>query len=189
MNMEYDEAYWNKYALENENRYNQNFAQFVSGLVTSLRCQSVLEIGCGTGIDLRMMPDNIRILGMDVNILALQIARTLETRGDFRVGDITQLPLADSSVDMVFTHQLLNYLDDDTLEAGMAEMYRISRSYIMSCEVYRKDEAPVSGAYRYRDMARRWQAYRGNIISNVSMHPDIEPDEPRFVLVKKFPSE
>ena len=36
---------------------------------------------------------------------------------------ITKLPFEDSSVDFVFTHKLLNYLDDDTLDNGVSEMF------------------------------------------------------------------
>ena len=182
----YDENYWNQYALENETRYNRNFADFVGGLAMSLRCHSVLEVGCGTGIDLRSIADNIRILGVDTNILALQMARIMEPRGTFQMGDIRRLPLDDSCVDIVFTHKLLNYLDDDTLDKGMAEMYRVSKKYVMSCEMYHEDEVPMHNGCRYRNMARRWNGYNTVVVSNVQMHCDIDSEGPYFVLVRKI---
>ena len=40
-----------------------------------MRCTSVLEIGCGTGIDLRLFPDTFQIHGIDLNDRALNIAK------------------------------------------------------------------------------------------------------------------
>lgn len=182
--MEYDQAYWSEYAEGNEARYNGEFAAFVRDLVSSLRCGSVLEIGCSTGIDLRLMGEQVSVFGADLNGGALEAARAKMPRGDFRVCDITALPFGDSSIDFVFTHQLLNYLDDGALEAGMAEMHRVARRYIMSCEMHGEDGQVISGAYRYRDMHRRWLGHDVRIISNVEMHPEIEPDKARFVLIK-----
>ena len=116
--MSYDEEFWNKYTDENEARYNEEFSKFTRDLAISLRTTSVLEIGCGTGIDLRLFPDTFEIKGIDLNENALKIAKEKLPQGDFKKGDITDLPFEDSSIDFVFTHQLLNYLDDETLEMG-----------------------------------------------------------------------
>ena len=134
--MSYNEEFWNKYSDENESRYNEEFAKFVRDLATSLRCTSVLEIGCGTGIDLRLFPDTIQFGGIDLNDHALDIAKEKIPNGNFKNGTISNLPFEDSSVDFVFTHGLMNYLDDDTLEKGIAEMFRVSRRWIMNCEKF-----------------------------------------------------
>lgn len=181
--MEYGEDYWSEYARGNEARYNHEFAVFVRDLVASLRCQSVLEVGCGTGIDLRLLGDDMRIYGADLNGPALEAAREGMPRGDFRRCDIRKLPFEDSSVDFVFTHKLLNYLDDDTLDAGISEMHRVARRYVMSCEVYGADGEVINGAYRRRDISRRWLGRNVRIVSDVEMHPEIDPDRARFLLV------
>ena len=49
--MKYDKDFWNKYADENESRNNEGFTKFLTDLASSLHCTSILEIGCGTGID------------------------------------------------------------------------------------------------------------------------------------------
>jgi len=59
--MNYDKGFWDNYAKENESRYNEEFAKFIRDLVVSLRCTNVLEIGCGTGIDLRLFPDTFEV--------------------------------------------------------------------------------------------------------------------------------
>ena len=130
--MQYNEEFWNKYADENESRYNEEFSKYIRDLASSLPgVQSILEIGCGTGIDLRLFSDSLQLHGIDLNDHALEIARKQLPNVNFQKGDITKLPFEDSSIDFVFTHGLMNYLDDDVLEKGIAEMFRISKKWII----------------------------------------------------------
>lgn len=184
--MSIDKKFWDKYADENEARYNKEFAKFTSNLATSLRTLSVLEIGCGTGIDLRLFPDTFEIKGIDLNDNALKIAKEKLPQGDFRNGTITNLPFKDSSIDFVFTHQLLNYLDDDILEKGVAEMFRVAKKYIMNCEKFEETEKPIDQYHKNRNMLNRWANYKVRVVSNVDMHEEIDPDKSRFTLLKKL---
>jgi len=184
--MSYDKEFWDKYAMENEAKFNESFAKFVRDLVVSLRCTSVLEIGCGTGIDLRLFPETFDVHGVDLNDIALNFAKEKLPKFDFKKSSITDLPFADSSIDFVFTHQLLNYLDDDVLEKGISEMFRISGKYIMNCEKYNELEKQIDGNSKFRNMEKRWSNYRVKIISNVNMHEEIEHDKSRFTLLKKI---
>ena len=184
--MNYNKEFWDKYADENEARYNEEFAKYTKDLATSLHCTSVLEIGCGTGIDLRLFPDTFKIYGIDLNDNALDIAKEKIPIANFKKGTITDLPFDDSSIDFVFTHQLLNYLDDDTLEKGVAEMYRVSGKYIMNCEKYEETEKKIDENHKFRNMYKRWINYKVKIVSNVDMHEDIEPEKARFILLRKL---
>lgn len=184
--MNYDKEFWDKYAKENESRYNVEYAKFVRDLVTSLHCTSVLEIGCGTAIDLRLFPDTFELYGVDLNDLAIQLGKEKMPNVNFKKGNITELPFEDSSIDFVFTHQLLNYLDDKTLDKGVSEMYRVARKYIMNSEVFSEREEKITGDYRYRNMYKRWLNYKVKIVSNVDMHEEIEPDKARFTLLRKL---
>ena len=178
--------FWNKYADENESRYNEEFAKFTKDLAISLRCTSVLEIGCGTGIDLRLFPDTFQIHGIDLNEYALSIAKEKFPVAEFKKGSITDLPFEDSSIDFVFTHGLLNYLDEDTLQKGISEMYRVSGKYIMNCETFNSVEEKIDENQTSRNMLKRWLDYKVRIVSDVDMHEDIEPEKRRFVLLKKL---
>ena len=184
--MSYNKEFWDKYADENETRYNEEFAKYTRDLATSLHCTSVLEIGCGTGIDLRLFPDTFQIYGIDLNDNALDIAKKKLSIADFKKGTITDLPFEDSSIDFVFTHQLLNYLDDDTLEKGVAEMFRVSGKYIMNCEKFEATEKQIDDNHKFRNMHKRWINYKVKIVSDVDMHEDIEPDKARFTLLRKL---
>ena len=184
--MDYNENFWNKYTDENEARYNEEFAKFTRDLATSLHCMSVLEIGCGTGIDLRLFPNTFQIHGIDLNDNALGIAKEKFPIGNFKKGNITELPFEDSSIDFVFTHQLLNYLDDDTVEKGIAEMYRVAGKYIMNCEKFEDTEKQIDKNHKFRNMYKRWLNYKVKMVSNVDMHEEIDPDKSRFTLLRKL---
>ncbi|MFB5619668.1 MAG: class I SAM-dependent methyltransferase [Nitrosopumilus sp.] len=184
--MSYNEEFWNKYSDENETRYNEEFSKFVRDLAISLRCTSVLEIGCGTGIDLRLFPNTFQIYGVDLNDNALNIAKEKLSIADFKKGSITELPFENSSVDFVFTHGLMNYLDDDTLEKGISEMFRVAGKYIMNCEKFEETEKQIDENQKFRNMKKRWLDYNVKFVSNVDMHEDIEPEKPRFTLLKKL---
>ena len=184
--MEYDEEFWSKYADSNESRYNEEFAKFVSELVRGLRCTNVLEIGCGTGIDLTLLASTDKIHGIDLNERALAIARDKLPAVDFRKGGIIELPFEDSSIDFIFTHGLMNYLDDAIVEQGVVEMYRVSKRYIMNCEKFEPTEKQIDKYCKFRNMQNRWLNQKVRIVSNVDMHEDIEPDKPRFTLLKKL---
>lgn len=184
--MGYDKDFWDKYADENEARYNEEFAKFTRDLAISLHCASALEIGCGTGIDLRLFPETFQIHGIDLNENALKIAKEKLPVAGFKKGSITELPFGDSSVDFVFTHGLLNFLDEPTLGKGVSEMFRVSRKYIMNCEKFEESEKQIDGHHRYRNMLKRWMDYKVKVISNVDMHEEIDPVKPRFTLLRKL---
>ena len=184
--MIYNKEFWDSYSDENESRYNEEFAKFTRDLAISLRCTSVLEIGCGTGIDLRLFPGTFQIHGIDINDHALEIAKEKLPIVNFKKGSITELPFEDSSIDFVFTHGLMNYLDEDTLEKGIAEIYRIAGKYIMNCEKFEETEKQIDENQKFRNMENRWLGYKVKFVSNVDMHEDIEPDKPRFTLLKKL---
>lgn len=185
--MSHDKQFWDDYVSENESRYNPEFAVFVRNLATSLHCSSILEVGCGTGIDLRLFADTPhKAYGLDTNEKALSIADKNTPTATFERGSITDIPFRDSEMDFVFTHGLLNYLDDDTLKAGVAEMHRVAGKYIMNCERFKEDEVPIDNHRRFRNMRKWWSGYNVRLVSNVDMHPDIEPEESRFTLLKKL---
>ncbi len=184
--MTYNKEFWDKYTDENEARYNEEFAKFTKDLAISLHCTSVLEIGCGTGIDLRLFPETFQIHGIDLNNNALDIAKQKLPVADFKNGNITDLPFEDSSIDFVFTHQLLNYLDDDTVEKGVAEMYRVAKRYVMNCEKFEETEKQIDENHKFRNMQKKWLNYNVRIVSNVDMHEDIDPDKSRFTLLRKM---
>lgn len=182
--MSYDESFWYTYTIENETRYNVRFASLIRDTAIRLQCKSILEIGCGTGIDLRLLPYTIRIYGADRHQAALNIAQTHMPQGDFVCSDIASLPFYDHTIDMIFTHKLLNYLDDSTLESGIYEIHRVSARYVLSCETYGYDGKQIRGSYRYRDIIKWWSKYDIDIMQNHILSSDIDVDNTRLLLIK-----
>ena len=184
--LNYDKEFWNKYADENESRNNEEFTKFLTDLARSLHCTSILEIGCGTGIDLRKFDDSFEIHGVDLNEHALELARKNIPKGKFHRENITKLPFEDASIDFIFTHKLLNYLDDDTLDNGVSEMFRVAKKYIVNCELFGETEEVINDEMKFRNMLKRWLNYKVKVVSNVNMHEEIEPEQVRFTLLRKL---
>jgi len=184
--VKYNEQFWNKYADENESRYNEEFAKYVRDLASSLPgVQSILEIGCGTGIDLRLFSDSFQLHGIDLNDYALDIAKKQLPNVNFQKGNITKLPFDDSSIDFVFTHGLMNYLDDEVLENGITEIFRVSKRWIMHCEKYEKTEKQIDENHKFRNMGEKWLDYKIKFVSDVDLHEDYGQENTRFTLLKK----
>jgi len=185
--MKYNEEFWNKYAVENESRYNEEFSKYIRDLASSLPgVQSILEVGCGTGIDLRLFSESFQLHGIDLNDYALDIAKKQLPNVNFQKGNITKLPFEDSSIDFVFTHGLMNYLDDDVLENGIKEMFRVSKKWIMHCEKYEKNEKEIDENHKFRNMGEKWVDYKIKFVSDVDLHEDYGQDQTRFTLLKKI---
>ena len=184
--MEYNEKFWENYANENESRNNEEFTKFMTDLARSLHCTSILEIGCWTGIDLRKFDDSFEIHGVDLNEHALELARKNIPRGKFYKEDIIKLPFEDTSIDFVFTHKLLNYLEDDILDKGVSEMFRVAKKYIVNCELFGEMEEAINDEMKFRNMLKRWLNYKVKVVSNVNMHEEIEPEQVRFTLLRKI---
>jgi ubiquinone/menaquinone biosynthesis C-methylase UbiE len=78
------------------------------------RGQSVLEVGCGAGVDLaRFAKGGATVTGVDLSSSAIDLARAnLAQQGltaDLRVADAEQLPFADATFDLVFAHGVVQY--------------------------------------------------------------------------------
>lgn len=186
--MAYDADFWNRFTEESESRYNEEFAKFIRDLAFSLKANSILEIGCNTGNDLRLFPENFEVYGIDLNENALEKARKKLPSFKFKNNSITELPFDDSSIDFVFTHFVLNYVPEQYVSQALDEMFRVSKKYIVNCELYNENESTIKDEKTnswYRNMLKRWSNFRVKIISNVDMHKEIDPRKSRFVLVRK----
>lgn len=93
------------------------------------RCESLLDIGTGTGRILQVLAGHIGSgLGVDLSHDMLRVARTNLDRREarncqVRYGDMYQLPLSDGAVAAVTLHQVLHFADDP--QAALAEAARV----------------------------------------------------------------
>jgi len=78
------------------------------------RGRSVLEVGCGAGVDLaRFAKGGAEVTGVDLAPSAIALARAnfeqQRLQGRFEVADGERLPFPDNSFDMVFAHGVVQY--------------------------------------------------------------------------------
>jgi len=78
------------------------------------RGRSVLEVGCGAGVDLvRFAKGGAAVTGVDLSPSAIELAAANFAQqgltADLRVADGEQLPFADDSFDLVFAHGVVQY--------------------------------------------------------------------------------
>jgi SAM-dependent methyltransferase len=78
------------------------------------RGQSVLEVGCGAGVDLaRFAKGGAIVTGVDLSSSAIDLARANVAQqgltADLRVADGEQLPFVDAAFDFVFAHGVVQY--------------------------------------------------------------------------------
>lgn len=95
---------------------------------------SVLEVGCGTGVIDRWLAHRTakanHIVGVDINEYLMQEARALvqkeglESTVEFREGDAENLPFPDNSFDACISVTAIEEVDADRL---LAEMKRVTR--------------------------------------------------------------
>ena len=184
--MTFNEEFWENYAKENESQNNVEFCKFISDLARSLHCKSILEAGCSTGSDLNGFSDDFQVSGIDLSDYALEMAKEKHPDFVFKKASITELPFENTSIDFVFTHKVLNYLDDEQLDKAISEMFRVTSRYVVNCEIFSEDESKDETSFRARNILNRWMDYKVKVVSNVDMHEEIEPQKARFTLVRKL---
>lgn len=87
---------------------------------------AVLDVGCGAGRFCRMAADRgARVAGIDAAGPLVEIARERVPDGDFRVGDMADLPWADDSFDIVTGFNSF-FIADDMVQT-LREARRVAR--------------------------------------------------------------
>jgi SAM-dependent methyltransferase len=94
------------------------------------RSRDVLEVGCGLGGDgAKFARAGARYVGVDITRRAIELARRrfgLEgLSGLLIVADAEDLPFADSSFDLVYSHGVLHHTPD--IERAISEIHRVLR--------------------------------------------------------------
>jgi SAM-dependent methyltransferase len=84
----------------------------------------ILDVGCGTGANLKMLRAHGSAEGVDISQQAVEFCRA---RGldSVRLGAAEELPYEDDSFDLVTALDVIEHLDDDV--AGLREMRRVLR--------------------------------------------------------------
>ncbi len=100
--------------------------KLLKSILSSVKFQKnsiTLDIGCGTGSNLRVLVSaGLYPIGLDQSIYALILVKE---KGDYPllVGDLNKLPLKTKSVGLIIAMDILEHLEDDT--NGINESYRV----------------------------------------------------------------
>ncbi len=94
-------------------------------LLAALPAGVALDAGCGTGRYAAQLAQRHQVIGVDSSAEMLEQARARLPEGDFRLGELDRLPVADDSVDLVVTALALSHVPD--LGPVLAEFARVLR--------------------------------------------------------------
>ena len=84
----------------------------------------ILDVGCGTGANLKMLGLYGQAEGVDISEQAVEFCKR-RGLGTVKLGAIEDLPFEDQSFDIVTALDVIEHLDDDA--AGLQEMRRVLR--------------------------------------------------------------
>lgn len=90
------------------------------------RNSRVLDVGCGTGKGIELLPGNVDYVGVDLSAAMLEVARTNFPTKRFVLGDARGLPFSDKTFDVVVsTYGSLSHVLE--IEVALAEIARVLR--------------------------------------------------------------
>src|ERR1043166_6628706 len=101
-------------------------ASFISDIQAELGAANmrILDVGCGTGANLKMLAKFGTAEGVDLSQQALDFCHERGFDG-VRYGEAENLPYQDNSFDIVTALDVLEHLDDDS--TGLDEIFRVLR--------------------------------------------------------------
>ncbi|MFN8412545.1 MAG: class I SAM-dependent methyltransferase [Anaerolineales bacterium] len=107
---------------------------------------SILDIGCGSGIFCEMAAKRgAQVSGLDASELLLAIARERVQNGDFRTGEMEELPYANQTFDVVTGFSSFQFAAKPV--KALQEACRVSRTGTVVIAVFDKPEENESTAY------------------------------------------
>ncbi|OPH48672.1 hypothetical protein BC351_09480 [Paenibacillus ferrarius] len=130
-------TYWDhvdpdEFLQTDEEGYNKSIRKLFRDLVGHLQIQTILEVGCGPGVDYvgaSQTRPSIDYTGVDITPQMIEHCQRLYPHGKFQLADIYSLPFADNTFELVYCKDVLNHLD--TWEKGFEELHRVSQKYIL----------------------------------------------------------
>lgn len=92
---------------------------------------SVLDAGSGVFAE-AFHQRGLKIAGIDINPLMIEAARQHVPDGEFKTGELEQLPYGVNSFDLVFYTHALH--EADSLEKALSEAKRVTTKYVAALE-------------------------------------------------------
>jgi SAM-dependent methyltransferase len=96
------------------------------GALEKLDFATVLDVGCSEGYFTKTVRDRFGVEAWGVDLSTVALAKAREKHGlDVAAADVTRLPFADGSFDLVFSTEVIEYVLDP--EEMISEMRRVAR--------------------------------------------------------------
>ncbi|MGA2286230.1 MAG: class I SAM-dependent methyltransferase [Dehalococcoidia bacterium] len=108
----------------------RHVCRIIVEMVRPLGIRSVLDAGCGSGVNLRALQKNLGVsdvVGIDISLNALQLAAT-QVQGEFVVMDVERNSLQ-REFDLVLSSQVVEHLEDD--EAFLSNLRAMCKGYCL----------------------------------------------------------
>ena len=86
--------------------------------------QRILDVGCGTGKQLSLLPGNLDAVGIDLSEAMLAEAEK-QARGRCRQADATDIPFDDDSFDLILSQFALHEKNTNTIDLELKEVRRL----------------------------------------------------------------
>ena len=112
---------------------------FLSHILKQLKWISLLEVGCGSGPNLRNIVEMIggkQLGGVDINPHAIAIAQKTFKGGFFKVSSGDDIMMTDKSTDITLTDMYLIYIAPLKIKKYLREIQRVTRNNIVLCEFH-----------------------------------------------------
>lgn len=102
------------------------------------RSAKILEVGCNTGAQLLILQSMgfTNLYGLELQSLALDLARKRTHDVTFVQGSALELPFANRSFDLVFTSGVLIHINPQAIEKAIKEIQRCTRKFIWGYEYF-----------------------------------------------------
>lgn len=114
----------------------EEFTTFSQMVVTG---NTVLDAGCGGGRDCRAFAERgFRVIGIDLSIEMLKIARSMAPGCEFQQTDLRNIPLADNSVDGIWCCASLLHLKRKEVRRALLEFRRVLKEGGVCCILIKK---------------------------------------------------
>lgn len=118
--------------------FSKSLTQIYRELLQGIKIKTILEVGCNLGHQLAILQklDHYQLTGVEPQFYALNKAKGRYPQISFVKGTIFNIPFANNNFDLVFTRGVLIHISPQDLQAGLREIYRVSKTYIAGLEYY-----------------------------------------------------
>lgn len=127
---------------------------YVLGFFKEISFDSVLEVGCGLGGNLKKLIAKRRV-GIDFSPKMIEKALDPKEDIEYYVASVTDIPFPDQSFDLVLSYGCLQHVDSKDLEKAMDEIKRVAKKHIIISEAAQSNNTCF--VHNYGPYLKEWK--------------------------------